>query len=124
MKDSRPVNLDITTIKFPLAAIASILHRISGIGLFFGVGILLYFLQLSLASEAGFNQVLELFENSLIKLLIWLIMAAVFYHLIAGIKHLLLDAGIGESKQGAKTGATVTLVLFLIAAAFGGIWLW
>ncbi len=124
MKDSRPVNLDITTIKFPLAAIASILHRISGIGLFFGVGNILYFLQLSLASEAGFNQVLELFENSLIKLLIWLIMAAVFYHLIAGIKHLLLDAGIGESKQGAKTGATVTLVLFLIAAAFGGIWLW
>ncbi len=124
MKDNRPVNLDITTIKFPLAAIASILHRISGIGLFIGVGILLYFLQMSLASEAEFKRLLGLFDNSLVKILLWLILAAVFYHLIAGIKHLLLDLGIGESKQGAKSGATITLVLFVIAASGGGIWIW
>ena len=91
MKDTRPVNLDITTIKFPLAAITSILHRISGVGLFFSVGILLYFLQLSLSSEAGFNQALQLLDSSLIKALIWIILLAVFYHLIAGLKHLLLD---------------------------------
>jgi len=124
VKDNRPVNLDITTIKFPLAAIASILHRISGIGLFIGVGILLYFLQMSLASEAEFKRLLGLFDNSLVKILLWLILAAVFYHLIAGIKHLLLDLGIGESKQGAKSGATITLVLFVIAASGGGIWIW
>jgi len=124
VKDNRPVNLDITTIKFPLAAIASILHRISGIGLFIGVGILLYFLQMSLASEAEFKRLLGLFDNSLVKILLWLILAAVFYHLIAGIKHLLLDLGIGESKQGAKSGATITLVLFVIAASGGGIWKW
>ena len=82
MKDTRPVNLDITTIKFPLAAITSILHRISGIALFFGIGILLYFLQLSLSSEAGFNQALQLLDSSLIKALIWIILLAVFYHLI------------------------------------------
>ena len=77
MKDNRPVNLDITTIKFPLAAIASILHRISGSGLFIGVGILLYFLQMSLASEAEFKRLLGLFDNSLVKILLWLILAAV-----------------------------------------------
>mgnify|MGYP003986524045 CR=1 FL=1 len=124
MNDNRPVNLDITTIKFPLAAIASILHRISGIGLFVGVGILLYFLEISLRSEASFAEVASLLENTLIKLLFWLILAAVFYHLIAGIKHLLLDLGLGESKQGAKTGALVTWILFVITAGIGGIWLW
>lgn len=124
MNDNRPVNLDITTIKFPLAAIASILHRISGIGLFFGVGILLYFLQISLRSEAGFTEVAELLEGTLIKLLFWLILAAVFYHLIAGIKHLLLDLGIGESKQGAKTGALITWAMFVLATTIGGVWLW
>ena len=124
MKDTRPINLDITTIKFPLAAITSILHRISGIGLFLGVGILLYFLQLSLSSEAGFTRVLQLLDRTLIKVLIWMILVAVFYHLIAGLKHLLLDIGIGESKGGANTGATITLVLFAIAATVGGIWIW
>ena len=124
MKDTRPVNLDLTTIKFPLAAITSILHRISGIGLFFGVGILLYFLKLSLSSEAGFNRALQLLDSSLIKVLMWMILMAVFYHLIAGLKHLLLDIGIGESKEGANTGATIVLLLFVIAAAAGGVWVW
>ena len=96
MKDTRPINLDITTIKFPLAAITSILHRISGIGLFLGVGILLYFLQLSLSSEAGFNRTLQLLDSILIKFLMWMILVALFYHMIAGLKHLLLDNGIGE----------------------------
>ena len=124
MKDTRPVNLDITTIKFPLAAITSILHRISGIGLFLGVGILLYFLQLSLSSEAGFTRALQLLDRTLIKILMWMILMAVSYHLIAGNKHLLLDIGIGESKEGANIGATITLVLFAIAATAGGAWLW
>ncbi|MDD9890492.1 MAG: succinate dehydrogenase, cytochrome b556 subunit [Gammaproteobacteria bacterium] len=124
MKDNRPVNLDITTIKFPLAAIASILHRISGIGLFFGLGILLYFLQMSLASETEFNRLVTLLENNLIKILLWLLLAAVLYHLIAGIKHLLLDLGIGESKQGAKSGAAIMLALFVVTAVAGGIWIW
>lgn len=124
MKDERPVNLDITTIQFPLAAIASILHRISGMGLFFGVAVLLYFLQLSLSSESGFNRALELMENGLVKLLLWLILAAVFYHFIAGIKHLLLDLGIGESKSGATTGAYITLGLFVVSALLGGLWIW
>lgn len=124
MKDKRPVNLDITTLKFSVVAIASILHRISGMGLFLGVSVLLYFLQISLASQSEFNRVESLFDSGLIKLLIWLIMLSVFYHLLAGIKHLLLDMGIGESKKGAKNGAIITLALFAIAASVGALWLW
>lgn len=45
MNSKRPVNLDITTIKLPLPAYTSILHRISGILLFVGVGFLLYALE-------------------------------------------------------------------------------
>ena len=89
-----------------------------------GYHVLLYFLQLSLSSEAGFNQALQLLDSSLIKALIWIILLAVFYHLIAGLKHLLLDIGIGETKGGANTGATVILLLFAIAAVAGGVWLW
>ena len=124
VKDTRPVNLDLTTVKFPLPAITSILHRISGVGLFFGIGVMLYFLQLSLESEAGFKRVLELLRATPIKFTIWLILAGLLYHLIAGIKHLLMDWGLGESRGGALRGAQVTLALGAIAAvlSWGLIW--
>ncbi len=124
MKDTRPVNLDLTTVKFPLPAIISILHRISGVGLFLGIGIILYFLQLSLESEAGFERVLELLRATPVKIMIWLILAGLLYHLIAGIKHLLMDWGLGESREGALRGAQITLVLALVAAvlSWGMVW--
>ena len=124
VKDTRPVNLDLTTVKFPLPAITSILHRISGVGLFFGIGVVLYFLQLSLESEAGFERVLELLRATPVKLTIWLILAGLLYHLIAGIKHLLMDWGLGESREGALRGAQVTLVLAIVAAglSWGLVW--
>lgn len=124
MKDTRPVNLDLTTVKFPLPAIISILHRISGVGLFLGIGIILYFLQLSLESEAGFERVLELLRATPVKIMIWLILAGLLYHLIAGIKHLLMDWGLGESREGALRGAQITLVLTLVAAvlSWGMVW--
>ena len=35
-----------------------------------------------------------------------------------------MDMGIGETREGARTGATVTLVLFVISAVLAGVWLW
>ena len=100
VKDTRPVNLDLTTVKFPLPAITSIFHRISGVALFFSIGVVLYLLQLSLESEAGFERVTELFRATPVKLMVWLILTGLLYHLIAGIKHLLMDWGLGESREG------------------------
>jgi succinate dehydrogenase / fumarate reductase cytochrome b subunit len=124
VKDKRPINLDITTIKFPLAAIASILHRVSGIGLFFGVGILLYFLQISLRSEGEFERVAILFDGLFMTSLLGLILLALIYHLVAGIKHLLLDLGVGESKQAAKTGTIIMWIMCVLVTGFALGLLW
>jgi succinate dehydrogenase / fumarate reductase cytochrome b subunit len=124
VKDTRPVNLNLILFKWPLPALISILHRISGVALFFGTAILLYLLQLSLESQAGFDLALEIVASTAGKIILWLIVAALAYHLIAGVKHLLMDMGIGETREGARTGATVTLVLFLISAVLAGVWLW
>ena len=124
VKDTRPVNLDLTTVNFPLPAITSILHRVSGVALLFGIGVVLYLLQLSLESEAGFERVTELFRATPVKLVVWLILTGLLYHLIAGIKHLLMDWGLGESREGALRGAQVTLICALAAAvlSWGMIW--
>ncbi len=124
MKDNRPVNLNLILFKWPLPAITSILHRISGVALFVGTAILLYLLQLSLESQAGYDLALEIIDSAVGKIVLWLIVVALAYHLIAGAKHLLMDMGIGETREGAKTGATLTLVFFAISAILAGVWLW
>jgi len=124
VKDTRPVNLDITTFKFPLPAITSILHRISGVALFIATAILLYLLQLSLSSEQGFSEAVAIMDGTLMKIVLWAITTGLFYHLIAGVKHLLMDLGWGETKQGAHLSAQITLGLAVLAAALAGAWIW
>ena len=124
MKPKRPVNLDITTISLPLTNLASFAHRVSGIGLFAGVGLLLFVLQTSLESEESFEAVSEMFDNTMFSIILWLIFAALLYHFIAGAKHLILDFGFGETKGGAKIGASAVVILFFIAVSVLSALLW
>lgn len=124
MKPKRPVNLDITTISLPLTNLASFAHRMSGVGFFLGVGLLLFVLQTSLESEESFEAVLEMFDNTLFSIILWLIFTALLYHFIAGTKHLLLDFGFGETKGGAKIGAAAVVIIFFIAVLILSALLW
>jgi len=124
VKDNRPVNLDFTTFKLPLPAITSILHRVSGGVLFVGVAILLYLLDTSLESAEGFATVSEWLGNPLVKLITWAVVAALIYHLLAGIKHLVMDLGIGETLDGAVLGARIVIALAAIGIILAGVWIW
>lgn len=124
VNDKRPVNLDLTTIKFPVPALASITHRIAGVALFVAIPILLWLLDRSLASPESFAQTKELLAAPLAKLVIWGILAAVIYHLVAGIKHLIMDWGIGETLEGGRRGAILTFVLSAVLIVLAGVWVW
>ncbi|MDG1027091.1 MAG: succinate dehydrogenase, cytochrome b556 subunit [Gammaproteobacteria bacterium] len=124
MNDNRPKNLDITTFNYPLPAITSLLHRLSGAFIFIGVALMLYLLELSLQSESGFALVQELLSNVLIKFMAWAVLAGLLYHLIAGIKHLLMDLGFGETLRGGFIGACITLALSAVAIIVAGVWIW
>lgn len=60
----------------------------------------------------------------LVKLIVWGILAGLLYHLIAGVKHLVMDLGIGETLQGANTGAKLVVVISVVAIVLAGVWLW
>lgn len=124
MKDNRPKNLDLATLRFPLPALASITHRISGVVIFAGVFVLLWLLAESLSSESGFITVQQWLSTTPVKLVIWAILAGLLYHLIAGIKHLVMDFGIGETLEGANTGAWLVIVVSAIAIVLTGVWIW
>jgi succinate dehydrogenase / fumarate reductase cytochrome b subunit len=118
LNSQRPVNLDLRTIKLPITAYTSILHRISGVILFFGIAILLYGLDLSLSSEEGFAQVKACMTSPLVKLIVWGLVSALLYHLVAGIRHLIMDVGVGETLEGGKLGSKIKIYWALAIQGF------
>lgn len=116
----RPVNLDLKTISFPITAIASILHRVSGVITFIALGILLWLLSLSLSSEQGFAQAQAITDAFLVKFILWGILTALAYHVVGGVRHLLMDLGFGEenlvvASRSARIAFAITIVLSLLA---------
>ena len=124
MKNKRPVNLDISTIHMPLAALTSIAHRISGIIVFIGTAILLWLLDSSLADETSFNAIKTAGMSPVAKFLVWGVLSALAYHMVAGVKHLLMDVGIGESKEGGPRGAKAAIIASAILIVLLGVWIW
>jgi succinate dehydrogenase / fumarate reductase cytochrome b subunit len=124
VNDKRPVNLDIATISLPITAYASILHRVSGVVIVAGVGILLCLLDSSLASEADFKTVQGYLDSFFVKLIVWGVLAGLIYHTVAGTRHLIQDLGIGESLEGGVKGAQITFGLSAVLIFLAGWWVW
>lgn len=124
VKNQRPVNLDLSTIKLPLPAIASITHRIAGIAIFGAMAFVLWGLSMSLESEASFNELASILDSVVAKLILWLILAGFIYHFIAGLKHLLMDAGYFETLEGANLLAKIVIGSSAVLILLAGVWIW
>ena len=122
MNRKRPVNLDLRTIHFPLAALASITHRVSGVIVFLGIFGLLYLLDRSLSTEAGFNSLAAL--GPFAKFVLWGVLSALAFHTVAGVRHLFLDLGLGESREGGPRTATATFIISAVLIVLLGMWVW
>lgn len=120
----RPVFLDLTKIKFPPMAIASILHRVSGVLLFVAVPLMLWALQLSLASSESFYILKQMLASPISKLITWALVTLLFYHLVAGVRHLIMDAGFGESLKAGRVGAYAVMALTVVFFVLAGFWIW
>ncbi len=70
MIKQRPKYLNLAEIRLPLPGFVSILHRVSGALLFFGLPILIYLFSSSLDSTESFAQFSALAANPLVKLLL------------------------------------------------------
>jgi len=110
----RPKYLALHQIRLPLAGYASILHRVSGAGLFLMLPLLIWLFQLSLGSSAEsaamFNAVMG---NLLVKLILLGLLWAFLHHFCMGIRILLLDIQIGVEKQQAHASAVAVMVVSL-----------
>lgn len=118
----RPKNLDLLSIKFPMAAIMSVGHRAAGIVLFLSLPYFLYLLQLSLTNETGFALARAELQGPWVKLIGLVLIWALAHHFIAGIRYFLLDMDIGLERSVAQKSAVMVMVagflIFLICALF------
>ncbi|HGF7190020.1 TPA: succinate dehydrogenase cytochrome b556 subunit [Vibrio cholerae] len=123
-RKSRPVNLDLQTIRFPISAIASILHRVSGVITFVAVGILLWLLSLSLSSPVGFMEASNFVDSFFVKFVLWGILTALAYHIAGGIRHLLMDLGHFEELESGAASAKVAFAATVVLSLLAGVLVW
>ncbi|MDB9953753.1 succinate dehydrogenase, cytochrome b556 subunit [Porticoccaceae bacterium] len=123
MDKKRPVNLDLGTIKLPITSYVSILHRVSGVVMFFAIAVFLWLLESSLASEASFNDLGAMLANPICQVIIWGSLAALAYHAVAGIRHMIMDFGVGEdSFEAGRLSAWVAVVVAAVVIALITYW--
>lgn len=120
---TRPVFLDLSKIRFPIGAVASILHRVAGVLLALTLPLLVFALERSLASAASYQSVLDLVDGPLALIAMSALCWALAHHLLAGVRHLLMDVGVGASLTVARRTAAAALaggvVLALLLVAWG-----
>ena len=121
MTKQRPKYLALHEIRLPLAGFASILHRVSGAGLFLMLPLLIWLLQLSLGTT---QESAELFSavtgNWLVKLILLGLLWAFLHHFCMGIRILLIDIHVGVEKQQAHSSAVAVMVVSLaLTLVFG-----
>tara|TARA_B110000879_G_C11111749_1_gene487740 strand:- start:100 stop:420 length:321 start_codon:yes stop_codon:yes gene_type:complete len=105
-------------------AIVSILHRLSGLLLACLIPVILLGLSVSLRSSASFEHLQQCLSAPWSKFLIWFFWASLMYHLLAGIRHMIMDFGFGESVSTARKSSWFLFALVAVVNIALGVWLW
>ena len=122
---ARPKYYDLNLLNLPAAGMVSILHRITGIALLlFLVPGLLCLVQLTLQSEAGFNEWKESFSRPVVKVVFLAFTWAYLHHFFAGIRYLLLDIHVGIAREPSRLSAILVLAAGVIATLLVGARIW
>ncbi|BBP69695.1 Succinate dehydrogenase cytochrome b556 subunit [Pseudomonas fluorescens] len=85
---------------------------------------MLYALGKSLGSEEGFAEVKACLTSPLAKFVAWGLLSALLYHLVAGVRHLIMDMGIGETLEGGRLGSKIIIAISVVLIVLAGVWIW
>nr|WP_284700390.1 succinate dehydrogenase, cytochrome b556 subunit [Opacimonas viscosa] len=124
VKKQRPVNLDLNTIKFPPSAISSILHRVTGVAMFFALLFVIWAWAVSLGSAQGFADVQVIMDGFIGKFVAIGTVSALTYHILGGIRHGIMDMGYWEELESGNTSANVVIGIWIVLTLVVGVALW
>ena len=124
MNNNRPKHLALRQIRLPLPGIVSILHRVSGILLFFAIPLLLLMLQYSLRSIETYTELLGVLASPLLKVALIILLWAMLHHFFAGLRLLAIDLAYGVKLAQARASSKMVLLASLVLTALLGVKLW
>lgn len=111
----RPLSPHLQIYRPQISSVLSIMHRFTGIGLFFGLFLLVIGLGCLATGESTFQEYRHMMSGVFGQLILFLCLMAFYYHLANGIRHLGWDIGYGfEIKSMERSG--VFVVIFTLAA--------
>lgn len=123
-KSNRPLWYNLSPFNLPLPGLVSIFHRISGILLFLGLAWLLFLLDLSLSSEAGFEKFRGYVAHPLVKIALLALLWSYLHHFCAGIRYLFLDIHKGVDLATARATSWAVFGVSLVLTLLIGARLW
>ena len=123
--NSRPVNLDLGTISFPVTATASILHRVCAVISWVGLGFLLMGLAMALASKESFDALAALLQGDVLtQVIVWGLLTAFGYYCMGTLKHILQDFGLFEDFEGGKLISWIAILAGIAISIAAGVMIW
>ena len=112
-----PLSPHLTIWRWHITMTASILHRVSGVGLYFGALLLAgWVLSLSEGPDAYLAYV-GILGSGLGKIVLFALTVCVFFHMANGVRHLAWDLGEGFEPRTADFTAVVVMAFALVASA-------
>ncbi|MCY4541239.1 MAG: succinate dehydrogenase, cytochrome b556 subunit [Rhodobacteraceae bacterium] len=105
----RPLSPHVTVYRWPLNALMSIAHRVTGTGLLLGALLVVWWLVAAAASEEYFRLVNKALTSPVGDLLMLGLTLAFWYHFCNGIRHLIWDTGAGFEDRSTRVTAAFAL---------------
>jgi succinate dehydrogenase / fumarate reductase cytochrome b subunit len=126
-KAGRPLSPHLQIYKRTLTMMLSIVHRATGIALYAGTLLLVWWLSAAATSESYFAMVQAVFASWIGQLIMFGFTWALVHHAAGGIRHLIWDTGRGFDLPTVERGARITLgssiviTILLWVFAYGGL---
>ena len=115
--DYRPVNINLLKIRLPISALTSITHRLSGMYIFFiTFPLSVYLFKISINSNSDFINLIESLDNNLyLSTFVAFSYLVLWYHILTGVRHLIMDMHIGESLKASRLSSLLVLLIWFIS---------
>ena len=115
--DYRPVNINLLKIRLPISAFTSITHRLSGMYIFFiTFPLSVYLFKISINSNSDFINLINSLENNLyLSTFVAFSYLVLWYHILTGVRHLIMDMHIGESLKASRLSSLLVLLIWFIS---------
>ena len=107
--------------RLPVAALVSILHRASGMLMFFLLPFIVWMFDTSVTSEVSYDAFTSVFAAGVgvvpgvvVKLVVLALIWAYLHHAVAGVRHLWMDATHSVTKQQGQSSAVATFAISIV----------